>query len=115
MIYGIMNKKHTLEAMSALSHEGRLDVFRLLVRAAPQGMYAGDIAAALDVRANTLSANLTILSNAGLVQGEREGRNIRYRADMDAMRGMLAFLLEDCCGGSPELCQPVLDEIACRC
>lgn len=115
MIYRSMEKKHALEALSALGHDGRLEIFRLLVRMAPNGMHAGDVAEHLDVKANTLSANLTVLANAGLVTGEREGRHIRYRADLDAMRDLLGFLLEDCCGGSPELCQPILDEIACRC
>ncbi len=110
-----MDKKQTLNALSALGHEGRLEIFRLLVRMAPTGMNAGDIAAELDIRANTLSASLTVLANAGLVTSAREGRHIRYWADLDMMRGLMAFLLEDCCGGSPALCQPVLDEIACRC
>ncbi|MHB0951913.1 MAG: ArsR/SmtB family transcription factor [Allorhizobium sp.] len=110
-----MDKKQTLNALSALAHEGRLEIFRLLVRTALTGMNAGDIAAALDIRANTLSASLTVLANAGLVTSEREGRHIRYRADLDAMREFMGFLLEDCCGGSPEICRPILDEITCRC
>ena len=110
-----MDTKQTLHALSALGHDGRLAIFRLLVRHAPDGLNAGDIAAALYFRPNTLSANLTVLSNAGLVASEREGRHIRYRADLDAMRQLMAFLLEDCCGGSPDLCRPILEEITCRC
>ncbi len=110
-----MDAKQSLDALSALGHEGRLAIFRLLVRHAPDGLNAGDIATALNFRANTLSANLTVLSNAGLVGSEREGRHIRYRADLEAMRRLMGFLLEDCCGGSPEICRPVLDEITCRC
>ncbi|MBW8322681.1 MAG: metalloregulator ArsR/SmtB family transcription factor [Arenimonas sp.] len=110
-----MDTKQTLDSLSALGHEGRLAVFRLLVRHAPEGLNAGEIAAALNFRANTLSANLTVLANAGLIAGEREGRHIRYRADLDAMRELMGFLLEDCCGGSPEICRPILDEITCRC
>ena len=110
-----MDTKQTLHALSALGHDGRLAIFRLLVRHAPDGLNAGDIAAALNFRPNTLSANLTVLSNAGLVASEREGRNIRYRADLDAIRQLMAFLLEDCCGGSPDLCRPILEEITCRC
>ncbi|MNT86916.1 hypothetical protein D3C72_2272640 [compost metagenome] len=56
-----------------------------------------------------------MLANAGLVSSEREGRHIRYRADLEAMRALMGFLLEDCCGGSPELCRPILEEITCRC
>ena len=110
-----MDRKQALDALSALGHDGRLEVFRLLVRMANDGIYAGEIAERLDMRSNTLSASLTVLANAGLVTGEREGRHIRYRADLGAMRELMAFLLEDCCGGSPELCQPILDEIVCRC
>jgi DNA-binding transcriptional ArsR family regulator len=62
-----------------------------------------------------MSANLTVLLNAGLVRNERQGRSIRYFADFDAVRGLLGFMMEDCCGGRPEICQPLLDEIACAC
>lgn len=110
-----MEKNDTLDALSALAHEIRLDVFRLLVRAGPSGMAAGEIAAGLQVRPNTLSNNLAILTAAALVRSEREGRSIRYFARMDSMRGMLAFLMEDCCGGQPGLCRPLLDQIACDC
>lgn len=93
----------------------RLDVFRLLVRAGPQGMAAGEIAEALGIRANTLSSNLNILAAAGLVRSTREGRSIRYFAQMETMRGLLGFLMQDCCNGRAELCQPVLDQITCAC
>ncbi|OJH44355.1 helix-turn-helix transcriptional regulator [Paracoccus sp. SM22M-07] len=110
-----MEKNRTLEALSALAHDIRLDVFRLLVQAGPSGMAAGEIAASLDIRANTLSNNLNILGAADLVRSRREGRSIRYFARMETMRGLLGFLMEDCCGGRSDLCQPVLDQIACDC
>jgi DNA-binding transcriptional ArsR family regulator len=108
-----MDRKDTLEALSALSQGTRLDVFRLLVRAGPDGLYAGDIAARLAVRQNTMSTNLGVLARAGLVRREREGRSIRYVADLDGMRGLLAYLMEDCCGGRPETCEPLLKELVC--
>lgn len=108
-----MDKSDALNAFAALSQSTRLDVFRLLVKAGDEGMLAGQISDALEVRQNTMSANLSILAQSGLIRNEREGRSIRYFADMDGMRGLLAFLMEDCCGGRPELCQPVIDEIAC--
>ena len=108
-----MESTQALLAFSALSQPTRLAVFRLLVKAGSEGLTAGEIGAALDVRQNTMSANLSILLNAGLVKNRREGRAIRYFADMDGMRGLLGFLMEDCCGGRPALCQPVLDELAC--
>jgi len=107
-----MDKNRALAAFSALSQPTRLDVFRLLLRAGPKGMAAGEIAAALDVRQNTMSANLAVLHQAGLVRNSREGRSIRYFADLAGTRGLLGFLLEDCCGGNPALCQPLITEIA---
>ena len=110
-----MDKTDALSAFAALGQSMRLDVFRLLVRAGSEGMAAGEIGAALDVRQNTLSQNLTLLVTARLVRRERQGRSIRYFADMEGVRGLLAFLLEDCCGGRPEVCDPVIEEIACAC
>ncbi|TNE61778.1 MAG: transcriptional regulator [Alphaproteobacteria bacterium] len=100
-------------ALSALSQETRLQTFRLLVRAGDAGMPAGDIARDLDVPQNTLSAHLSVLSAAGLVAGTRDGRSIIYRVEQAGMRALLSFLLEDCCGGRPELCAPLLDSVGC--
>ena len=110
-----MNKTAALSALAALGQETRLDVFRLLVRAGDQGVPAGEIAARLGAFQNTMSAHLKVLDHAGLVQTEREGRTIRYIADMAAFRDLLAYLMEDCCNGSPELCRPVLQAITCNC
>lgn len=110
-----MDKTHALDAFAALSQPTRLDVFRLLIKAGEEGMSAGVIADTLDVRQNTMSANLSVLLRAGLIRSTREGRSIRYFANMDGMRGLLAFLMEDCCGGNPALCQPLINELACDC
>ena len=110
-----MEKKIALSALSALGHGLRLDIFRLLVKCGPQGAVAGDLATALEALPNTLSANLSILAQAGLVVSEREGRNIRYRASMDTMQALVAFLLEDCCGGDASLCAPVFDNLETCC
>ena len=99
-----MEKNEALAALSALGQETRLDVFRLLVVAGEQGLLAGQISDALNLRANTLSANLTILLNAGLVRNKREGRAIRYFSNMRGMRGLLDYLTKDCCGGAPDGC-----------
>ncbi|KZM47717.1 metalloregulator ArsR/SmtB family transcription factor [Labrenzia sp. OB1] len=103
-----------LSAFGALSQKTRLEVFRLLVGAGPAGMVAGDIGEALGVRQNTMSANLSVLLQAGLVRNEREGRAVRYFADMETTKGLLTFLMADCCGGHPELCAQVLEAVACR-
>ncbi len=110
-----MDRSNALSVFAALSQQTRLDVFRLLVKAGADGMPSGEIGERLDVRQNTMSANLTVLLNAGLVRNERHGRTILYFTDFDTMRGLLAFLMEDCCGGRTEICQPVIDEIACAC
>ncbi|MEM7464201.1 MAG: metalloregulator ArsR/SmtB family transcription factor [Pseudomonadota bacterium] len=110
-----MDISNALNSFSALSQETRLAVFRLLVKAGTSGMAAGEIAAALDVRQNTMSANLAVLARSGLISSRREGRVIRYFANMEAVKQFLAFMLEDCCGGNPEKCQPVIDEISLAC
>ncbi|SFL09720.1 ArsR/SmtB family transcription factor [Shimia haliotis] len=108
-----MEKKSALTAFAALSQETRLDVFRLLIEAGESGLVAGDIAETLNVKQNTLSANLSVLLNAGLVKNQREGRTIRYFANTEGLQGLLGFLLEDCCGGRPDLCQPLIANVTC--
>ncbi|MEL7273659.1 MAG: helix-turn-helix transcriptional regulator [Pseudomonadota bacterium] len=110
-----MEMDDALAAFAALSQQTRLETFRLLVKAGGQGLLAGEIADKLGVLQNTLSSNLNILSNAGLIRSEREGRAIRYFIRVEGMRGLLAFLLEDCCGGRPELCQPLVKELVDVC
>jgi ArsR family transcriptional regulator len=110
-----MDKKPALSALAALGQETRLDVFRLLVQAGADGVPAGEIAARLGAFQNTMSAHLKILSHAGLVRTEREGRSVRYFADMTGFRDLLSYLMEDCCNGRPELCRPVIDAVTCDC
>lgn len=110
-----MEKNIAIPALAALAHDIRLDVFRTLTQAGAQGLPAGEIAARLDIRPNTMSNNLNVLSGAGLVRSQREGRSVRYFANLDAMRGLVAYLLEDCCGGNPERCQPLLNELKLSC
>ena len=100
--------KAAIESLSALAHPGRLKVFRLLVSAGPTGVAAGEIARRLGTPPNTLSANLALLAQAGLAQSRREGRSIIYSARFDRMGELMAFLAEDCCGGAPEVCAPVV-------
>jgi len=93
--------------LSALAHDRRLAIFRLLVKAGLDGMAAGDIARRLDTAPNTLSAQLLILSNAGLTCARREGRSIIYAVNFERMSELLLFLTRDCCGGRPEICAPL--------
>lgn len=99
-----MHLPDAVDALSALAHGSRLAVFRLLVRAGPEGLPAGEIAREIGALPNTLSTHLAILGHAGLVQSRREGRSIIYSADYAGMRALLGFLMEDCCGGRPEIC-----------
>ena len=106
-----MDKSKALDALDALSHETRLDLFRLLIRAGRSGLAAGEAAERLDLRQNTASTNLAILARAGLVRSRRDGRNVIYAADFDAMRGLVGFLMKDCCAGAPTRVDPLLDAI----
>jgi ArsR family transcriptional regulator, arsenate/arsenite/antimonite-responsive transcriptional repressor len=96
-----MEKQDVVSALAALAQETRLDVFRLLVRAGPEGLAAGEIADALDVPSATLSFHLKELRSAGLVACERAGRARIYRPDFAAMRTLVGFLTESCCRGVP--------------
>ncbi len=101
-----------VKRLSALAQPARLSVFRFLVKAGPQGAAAGDIARALEITPNTLSAQLNVLANAGLAISRRDGRSIIYTADYDSMSQLLVYLMEDCCQGRPEICSPLADVAA---
>lgn len=107
-----MESKDAVLSLSALAHQGRLSIFRMLVQAGPDGVAAGDIARRLDVLPNSLSANLTVLSHAGLITPRRKGRSIIYTANYSAMTTLLGFLMQDCCNGSPEICAPLAGALA---
>jgi ArsR family transcriptional regulator len=107
-----MKAASAIDALSALAHEGRLKTFRMLVKAGAGGMAAGDIARRLDVPPNSLSANLNILSRAGLVEARRDGRSIIYTASYAQMSRLLEYLLEDCCNGAPEVCMPLTQALS---
>ncbi len=110
-----MDNASALAALAALAQATRLDTFRLLVAHEPLGLAAGDVAAALAVPQNTMSSHLAILTRAGLARAQRQGRSIIYRAELDHLRRLMLFLVKDCCGASPELCQPLLQALAPCC
>jgi DNA-binding transcriptional ArsR family regulator len=101
-----MEKTGAVAALSALAQDNRLDVYRLLVQAGPEGMAAGEVAAALGILPNTLSFHFDRLRHAGLVSVSRRGRSLIYAARYETMTNLLGYLTENCCGGRPELCQP---------
>lgn len=106
-----MNNEDLILSFAALAQSTRLDVFRLLVKAEPKGLIAGEIARRLAVPNNTMSSHLAILLRAGLVTAERNSRTITYRADLDQVGKATTFLLRDCCGGKPELCAPLIEDL----
>ncbi|RYE50321.1 MAG: transcriptional regulator [Hyphomicrobiales bacterium] len=108
-----MESKAAVSSLAALAHAGRLSTFRLLIQAGPEGLPAGEISRRLGVLPNTLSASLNVLSHAGLITSRRAGRSIIYTAQYGAMRDLLAFLMEDCCGGAPEICAPLVAIAQC--
>ena len=101
-----MKKSDVLAALAALAQENRLDVFRLLVEAGPQGLPAGGIASALKLAPNTLTFHFDRLREAGLVTVHRDGRSMIYAARFDRMTALLGYLTENCCQGSAEKCAP---------
>ena len=106
-----MDSSAAILALAALAQPTRLDVFRLLVKHEPDGLPAGDIAKKLAVPHNTMSSHLAILTRAGLVSSERHSRSIVYRAELATLRSVTLFLLQDCCGGEPDLCASLIELI----
>jgi ArsR family transcriptional regulator, arsenate/arsenite/antimonite-responsive transcriptional repressor len=110
-----MDESRALSAFDALSQPTRLAALRAMIRAGAAGLSAGEVAVATGAVQNTMSAHLSVLLAAGLVRNARQGRSIRYFADMDALGRLIGFLTEDCCGGRPDLCRPVIRELTCIC
>ncbi len=106
-----MKEADAIAALSALAQPTRLAAYRHLLRAGEAGLTAGALAEVTSTRPSTLSTNLATLLAAGLVWNRREGRTIRYHADLRQTRALLRFLLQDCCGGRAELCAPILETI----
>lgn len=96
-------------AFGALAQDTRLHVFRLLLNASPDGLPAGEIARRLGTPHNTMSAHLAILSRTGLARSRRESRQIIYTVDLETVRSLVTFLVQECCGGQPERCAALLD------
>lgn len=110
-----MEQTHAMDVFAALSQPTRLDTFRLLMQREPDGLAAGEIARLVGVPQNTLSTHLAVLVRAGLISSERQSRSIVYRAEIDRVRETASFLVSDCCGGRPELCEPLVAEFTPCC
>ena len=108
-----MDERQALVALGALSQETRLKVIRMLVVAGPGGISAGAIAEKMEVSPSNVSFHLKELDRAGLITQQRESRSIIYSANYEALGGLVRFLMEDCCGGHPEICAPAAAVAAC--
>lgn len=106
-----MENEQAVLALAALAQPTRLQAFRILVKHEPDGLAAGDLARALEVPQNTLSAHLSVLTRAELVNSERQSRSIIYRANLPAFQEVALFLLQDCCGGRPEVCASIVETL----
>jgi protein-tyrosine-phosphatase/DNA-binding transcriptional ArsR family regulator len=105
---GIMEHNRAAQAFATLGHPGRLAVFRLLMRFAPQGVRPTEIAGALGLKQNTLSHHLADLTASGLVQVERQGRSLFYAVELDATEGLIGYLALDVGRARPDLLSPLL-------
>jgi ArsR family transcriptional regulator len=101
-----MEKSNVIDALAALAQGNRLDAYRLLVQAGPDGITAGEIATALGLPPNTLSFHFDRLRQAGLVTVRRSGRSMIYAARYETMNALIGFLTENCCGGQADQCAP---------
>lgn len=110
-----MENTDAIDVFAALAQPTRLDAFRLIMAHEPHGLPAGEVARRLEVPQNTMSSHLAVLNRAGLISAERHSRSIIYRAELDRVREVASFLVSDCCGGRPELCEPLVAEFTPCC
>lgn len=110
-----MEMTEAVATLAAVAHEGRLTIFRELVKAGPEGLAAGEIGRRVGILPSTLSASLTVLAGAGLITSRRDGRSIIYAAAYHHMSDLLSFLMEDCCNGRPEICAPLVETARACC
>lgn len=108
----LKDQTDVIKALAALAHDSRLSLMRHLIQAGPDGVGAGQLAAFAKIGATTASAQLLVLANAGLVRSTRTGRQVVYCANYEALRGIMAFLLHDCCGSRKEICTGLVADLA---
>lgn len=104
-----MEKQNVISAFSALAHETRLDIYRLLVEAGPEGVAAGEVATALGVPSATMSFHLKELKSAMVISCRREGRSLIYSPNFTMMDDLTQYLTENCCGGT-QTCEPGFED-----
>jgi ArsR family transcriptional regulator len=101
-----METKNMITALAALAQESRLAIFRLLVQTGPEGLSAGKIGEALSIPPSSLSFHLKEMTHANLVTCRQQGRFVICSANFDTMNSLIAFLIENCCGGNPCISAP---------
>jgi len=106
-----MDETDALDCLAALAQPTRLQAFRLLVTREPEGIAAGEVARLVEVPQNTMSTHLAALAACGLVRGARQSRSIVYHAELERFRALLVYLMQDCCGGRPEVCAELFTDI----
>jgi len=106
--YQNVDQDNAIDAFSALAQSSRMTIFRLLVKAGPDGLQVGEISRRLGIVPSTLSGHLAVLKRAGLLKSTRFQREIRYAANLDAINDLVGFLLADCCGGQVGNCSEIL-------
>ena len=105
-----METTSVIGALSALAHESRLGIFRLLVEHGPEGLPAGEIASRRKLANANASFHLKELAHAGLIKSVQAGRFIYYAANYKTMNGLVDYLTKNCCQGSAcdIACAPIL-------
>jgi DNA-binding transcriptional ArsR family regulator len=110
-----MDETVAISALTALAQPTRLAAFRHLVAAMPAALPAGELARRCGVPHNTMSTHLAALTRAGLVAVRRSGRVMNYRVELDGFRALILFLTRDCCNGRPDICAPLIADLADPC
>ncbi|HEY4922189.1 MAG TPA: helix-turn-helix domain-containing protein [Xanthobacteraceae bacterium] len=103
----LIDEARAIESLGSLAQATRLSALRHLLEAHPNSLPAGEIAKRCAVPHNTMSTHLGVLNRAGLIAVERAGRSMNYCVDLSGYRGLLRFLMQDCCAGRADLCADV--------
>jgi ArsR family transcriptional regulator, arsenate/arsenite/antimonite-responsive transcriptional repressor len=106
-----MKTSVVIEALSALAHEHRLKIYRLLVEQGPDGLPAGVIGDRVGLLPSSLTFHLQNLQRAGLILQQRASRQLIYSADFEVMNGLIGYLTENCCSASGALCGEVCEPV----
>jgi DNA-binding transcriptional ArsR family regulator len=112
---GAFSSAHAISVLAALAQPTRLSILKLLLKHEPVGITAGVIADTVGAPHNTISTHLAILVRAGLLRSSRDGRTIIYRADIEGMRSLIGYLINDCCDGHPEICSLLMNAADADC